>query len=191
MMYDCIVDIGHYNCDSGATNGSYTEVQFTKSIADEVVSILKVNNLKVATTDGSLSNRTNFENQVGAKCFVSIHINAGGGTGFENWIFKKGGEGERLASSIEKYYQVLPLRNRGIKENQSFYVLRNTKCPAVLVECGFIDNTYDLPYIVNNQKAIASSIASGILSYLKPTPNKKVETIYISKDIEKLEVILK
>lgn len=189
-MYDCIIDIGHYNCDSGAVNGSYKEVDFTKSISDKVVSILKEKNLKVATTDGSLSNRTNFENQVGAKCFVSIHVNAGGGTGFESWIYKKGGEAERLASSIEKYYKLLPIRNRGIKENPSFYVLRNTKCPAVIFECAFIDSQ-DLEFLRLKQNEISVAIASGICYYLNVNTSSlqnidTVHTVSIPKNVNKL-----
>lgn len=59
----------------------------------------------------------------------------------------------------------------GLKGNRSdgtveenFYVLRKTRMPASLVECGFMDSTTDIRYILdtNWSKAIALGIAEGI-----------------------------
>lgn len=192
-MYDVIIDKGHVDCESGAVNGQYKECDMTNIIGDKVINILKnTYKLNVGCTTGTLSARTSYENKNGCKCFVSIHINAGGGTGFENWIYSKGGEAEKLASSIEKYYQVLPLKNRGIKTN-SFYVLKNTKAPAVLVECGFIDTSSDLQYLLNNYDNVANAIAQGIANYVgkSPATTERVEKITLSKDVSKLEIYFK
>ena len=192
-MYDVIIDKGHVDCESGAVNGQYKECDMTNIIGDKVINILKSTyKLNVGCTTGRLSNRVKFENKNGCKCFVSIHINAGGGTGFENWIYSFGGEAEKLASSIENYYKVLPLKNRGIKSN-SFYVLKNTKAPACLVECGFIDTSSDLQYLLNNYDNVANAIAQGIANYVNasvsaPATTERVEKITLPKDVSKIEI---
>ena len=54
--------------------------------------------------------------------------------------------------------------NRGIKEG-SFYVLRNTDMPAVLIETAFIDNPIDEQLLVNYNNNFARAIAQGIFNY--------------------------
>lgn len=192
-MFDVIIDKGHYPIEPGASANGYKESDLTNSIGEKVISILRNEyKLNVGCSTGTLQERTTYENKNGCKCFVSIHINAGGGTGFESWIYKKGGEAEKIASSINSKLQAHPLKNRGIKENQSFYVLKNTKAPAVLIECAFIDNLNDIQYVSNNIESISKSIADAIGNYL----GKKVEStsstkiITIEKGISTIEIRL-
>lgn len=189
-MHDVIIDIGHFNCDSGAVNGSYREVDFTKSISDKVVTNLKKYSLNVGTTSGTLANRTEYENKNGCNIFVSIHCNAGGGVGFESWIYKTGGEAEKLASSInQKYEAVMKMRNRGIKVNPEFWVLKNTKAPAVIFECGFVDSS-DLDILRTRQDDIAKGITEGIINYLgvskSPSSNATEYSVTIPKNVSKV-----
>ena len=189
-MHDVIIDIGHFNCDSGAVNGSYREVDFTKSISDKVVTNLKKYCLNVGTTSGTLANRTAYENKNGCKIFVSIHCNAGGGVGFESWIYKTGGEAEKIASSINQSYEaVMKMRNRGIKVNPSFYVLKNTKAPAVIFECGFVDSS-DLDILRTKQDDIAKGITEGIINYLgvskTASSNPTEYSVTIPKNVSKV-----
>lgn len=48
-----------------------------------------------------------------------------------------------------------------------FYVLKNTNCPAVLVECFFQDNKYDVEFLLSDigRFAITRIITEGILRY--------------------------
>ena len=52
---------------------------------------------------------------------------------------------------------------------KSFYVLRKTKCPALLIECGFMDSVRDLHIIKTEDFAwgIAHAIADFVLNDIK------------------------
>jgi len=80
--------------------------------------------------------------------FISIHSNAGGGSGFE--VFTSPGEtaSDDIATIIgEEYKLVFPSRklradfsDRDLDKEAKFYVLTKTKMPAVLTENFFMDN---------------------------------------------------
>lgn len=111
--------------------------------------------------------------------FVSVHNNAGGGTGWE--IFTSPGEtksdklAEYITNAVEHIYkrEGLGLRydmSDGDKDKEAnFYVLRKTKCPAVLLECGFFDNRKDFDLLSDPifQGDLASFIVTGILNYIE------------------------
>lgn len=52
---------------------------------------------------------------------------------------------------------------------ESFYVLRKTKCPAVLTENFFQDNKEDVAYLLSEdgKQAIVSVHVDGIINYIK------------------------
>jgi N-acetylmuramoyl-L-alanine amidase len=45
---------------------------------------------------------------------------------------------------------------------------RDTKCPAVLVECLFMDNKEDCSYLLSNEgkETIANLLVNGIINYI-------------------------
>ena len=55
--------------------------------------------------------------------------------------------------------------NRGIKQ-RGYYVLRNCRVPAVLVECGFLTNRQDgrLALDARYRDRLASEIAKGVIA---------------------------
>lgn len=195
-MFDVIIDKGHYPVESGAVANGYKESDMTNIIGDKVISILKNSGLSVGCSTGTLQQRSSYENTNGCKAFVSIHINAGGGTGFESWIYAKNSDCEKLANCINtKYENSTKMKNRGIKEQPEFYVLKNTKAPAVLFECGFIDTSSDLNYITTNYDKISTAIADGIASYLGKSIHTNStqsthQVITIEKGIKTIEIRL-
>ena len=56
---------------------------------------------------------------------------------------------------------------REIKENDSYYVLKNTGIPIVIVECGFLSNEAETTKLKDTeyQKQMAEAIADGVLQY--------------------------
>lgn len=95
---------------------------------------------------------------------VSIHLNAGGGTGVEVYIYSEDMRkcAEITCDLISRY---LGIRNRGVKVNKSLYVLRKTAAPAMLVECAFVDNETDRERW--NYERVASSIAQALFATTK------------------------
>ena len=60
----------------------------------------------------------------------------------------------------------LQLRNRGVKINPDFYVLRRTDMPAMLIELAFITNHSDAQKLENDQALFAQAIYDGLVEYL-------------------------
>ncbi len=99
--------------------------------------------------DISLSKRVGRANAIQEKTWLlSIHANAGGGEGTEVFTSKGETYSDPIASSVvselEKFAKVRKDYSDGDSDKEeNFYILRNTSMPAVLVECGFMDNEED------------------------------------------------
>ena len=91
---------------------------------------------------------------------ISIHLNAGGGTGCEVWNYDSRTKAisDRICSNISS---ALGIANRGTKYEPQLYVLRNSNALALLVECCFVDNMTDKN--AWNADKCAKAIAEGIL----------------------------
>ena len=125
--------------------------------------------------DVPLSTRVRIANRV-SDYFISIHHNAGikGGHGGGIVVFYYSGKPERERQARALYNRAVAIT--GLKGNRSnpvvkkaFYVLRKTKCPALLIECGFMDSVRDLPIIKTEDFAwgIAHAIADFVLNDIK------------------------
>jgi N-acetylmuramoyl-L-alanine amidase len=103
--------------------------------------------------------------------FISLHSNAstnkgwGRARGVTVFYYRGSVEGKKLAQCISDSLALKSkLKNRGIKPC-SFYVLKNTTMPAVLIECGFMDNKKDLEIIKNDVDIHACAITQGVVNY--------------------------
>lgn len=178
------LDPGHNDCctDAGAEGNSLREQDLTLDIALKLKSLLKYNGFAVVltregpfvkgthqTVKQSLQSRCHIANRAGANLFLSLHINAGGGSGTEVYALP-GGRAEKLAG-ILLYYLIQEARwaNRGVKTNRRFYVLVNTLMPAVLTENGFIDNACDAAKLREPgfRQSLARAHAKGICDFYK------------------------
>lgn len=117
-----------------------------------------------------LQGRCDLANRLEADAFVSIHLNAGPpqARGFEVFSFPGSREGVRLRDTIlGEIAKAFPSwTNRGAKE-ANFAVLRGTKMPAALVECGFVTNTEEERKLHDPaiRQRMAEAITRGILNY--------------------------
>lgn len=122
---------------------------------------------RVKTVTESLAMRCSIANAAKCDYFISIHHNAGGGEGSE--VFAISAAGKQLAESVLKTLCSLGFKNRGVKSN-SFYVLKNTKMPAILIEVCFIDKKADCDLWNSlGAKSIAQAIFHGLNKQLKFT----------------------
>jgi len=120
-------------------------------------------------TDTPLSTRCNRANTAGAHLYVSVHANANTGQwgdwgGIETYTWNKG-DSLRIGKLIhQELLKGTQLTDRGVKDGTWLYVLKNTKMPAVLVECGFMDSRKDADYLRKEsyRKECAVEIAKGI-----------------------------
>jgi N-acetylmuramoyl-L-alanine amidase len=170
-----VVDPGHGGSDVGAVGvGGLSEVDVVDPISREVAQILEQNGVQVVLTRQDnrtveLAPRTQLANRLNATLFVSIHANAAyraGASGLETFYYQ---DGYRLAQYIQNSMLAnFQMPDRGVKRAR-FYVLRNTRMPSVLVETGFLTNTYDAAILANpaQRSRMAQAIAQGILQYLR------------------------
>lgn len=174
MAKKVFIDAGHGGSDSGAVGVKNSkEKDITLSVAKKVEELLKKQGIDVRLsrdTDKyiSLSERSKMANEWGADCFVSIHCNAFNNIAKGLEVFSLNSNTSDLAKYVlegilnENAYTL----NRGVKF-ANFYVLKNTKMRACLVETGFIDNTDDYKILIEKQDEISLGIAKGICKYLK------------------------
>lgn len=180
-IYD---DAGHGGTDPGAVGHGIKEADVTLAVAIQVADHLRRHDLEVKmsrmdNSSKSLKARTDEANAWGANAYVSIHCNAAASpeaNGFEVWhtIHVSRSKGDELARAIVSWLdQLTPLTNRGARSKagssgQDYYhVIRETKMPAVIVECGFVSSSKDAAYLrsASGQAAIAEAIARGVVEW--------------------------
>ena len=177
--FSVVLDPGHGGPDPGAIGiGGMRETDIVLEVSKIVKKLLSEKGVKVFLTrkneiDMDLPPRVSFANNTDADIFVSIHANASRGkrkdiNGLETFYFR-GWRGRLLAKRIQK--QILRVSpgspDRGVKQGR-FYVIKNTRMPAVLVEIGFLTGRLDARRLekITHRKRLAYAIAKGILEYL-------------------------
>lgn len=171
-----IIDPGHGGKDPGAIGlRGLREKDVILPVSQEVSRILEGQGVQVIMTRKSdyfvsLKGRTDMANRVGADLFVSIHANAIGKgrtdvNGFEIFYFGNRGLSDAIHRSVMRSINI---RDRGVKRAR-FYVLRNSRMPATLVEMGFLTGNEDSAKLSNPsfRSQMAQAIARGILEYIQ------------------------
>lgn len=113
------------------------------------------------------------------KIFLSVHSNAFGRSGWESpsgietWFYHNSRSGQALARVFQKHLiKELGWKNRKLKSypgKKQFYVLRNTKMPAVLTENGFYTNKEECRLLLKDsvRQQIADAHVAAILEIEK------------------------
>jgi len=186
-MVKIYIDPGHGGADSGATGHGLQEKKLTLQIALKAREELSNYNnvtVKMSRTNDktvSLQQRTNEANAWNADYYVSIHINSGGGTGFESYIYNQlsnTGKTAKMRSTLhDAVAKANDLKDRG-KKKENFHVLRETKMEAVLTENGFIDTNADAKKLKDTEwiNKVGKAHADGIVKIfnLKKKTNSNV-----------------
>ena len=101
---------------------------------------------------------------------LSLHMNAGGGTGAECFYYDYSIKGRNMAKKLlDKYCETTKLNNRGAKPdrksaNKYLWWIKRTLPWALLLELCFIDNKEDATYFRNNREQVAQGVFEGILN---------------------------
>ena len=166
-----VIDAGHGGFDRGGIAGQrIPEKTMTLDVALRLQKILQDTGYRVVMTRESdvfvpLGTRVAIANSYPNGILVCIHFNAArrsGASGIETYFYSR--DSLTLASAI--HYHVAggaPSSNRGVRR-RGYFVLRRTRIPAVLVECGFLTNPTEGRYVQNNsyRQKLAEEIARGI-----------------------------
>lgn len=118
--------------------------------------------------DIPLAERTTKANSANCDFYISIHhdagVNGGSGGGITAFVYPTASkQSVTLRDNVYKHI----IKETGLKGNRStplqtanLHVVRETKMPAMLIECGFMDSSADVPIILTD--AFAQSAAKGI-----------------------------
>lgn len=167
-----VIDAGHGGKDKGAFHGGIRESRLTLGLAQRLEKLLAKKGLRTVMTRRSdvfvsLGRRVAIANRYRSAVFVSIHFNACGDPRYRGTeIFYGGPSSRKLAKSIQgRLASRLKTRDRGVKI-RPYKVLRLTRCPAVLVECGFLTNAAERARCrtAAYQQTAAQAICDGILA---------------------------
>jgi len=172
-----VIDPGHSGpVEPGACAVGVRECDVVLSIATLLNERLTENGHEVLLTrtgdidhDG-LAFRAELANANEADVFVSLHANGAANPaahGTEVYHYPGSERGRRLAMCLQaQLVAELNTADRGVKE-ADFQVLRETVCPAALVEVAFISNEVDRRLLNGyvGQLAVAVAVASGLADY--------------------------
>jgi N-acetylmuramoyl-L-alanine amidase len=185
-----VIDAGHGGDDPGkiGINGA-KEKDVNLSIARRVKAYLEKEDIRVIMTreteDGlydadashkkvqDMKRRIAIIEETAPDLTVSIHQNSYPEEyvhGAQVFYYEGSVEGQELADKIQKRLieGADPGNKRQIKANSSYYLLKKTKIPIVIVECGFLSNRTEAEALCSDeyQDCIAWEITLGILQYL-------------------------
>ena len=195
-MFKLALNAGHYKytagkrCNASLDPSQTREWVLNDRICDKIEKILAeydgIEVLRIDDTTGekdiSLYNRTLKANNWGADFWLGIHHNAAGkvfsGGGIVAYVYTSP---SAKALEWQKALYNASVNATGLSGNRSaplakknLHECRETKMPAVLMECGFMDSTVDCPIILSEGFAdkIAKAFADVIIE--KSGATKKV-----------------
>jgi len=191
-----LLDNGHGADTKGkrSPDGRLLEYKYAREIAERIERELKAKGYDAQRivpeqNDVPLPERARRVNEICGRVgtdnviFISIHCNAAGNG---QWLKARGwsaftSKGQTKADILANHLYAAAenvLAGHKIRKDMSdgdpdweegFYVLRKTKCPAVLTENLFQDNKEDVAFLLSEEgkEAIVKLHVDGIVSYLK------------------------
>ncbi|SCL85253.1 N-acetylmuramoyl-L-alanine amidase [Sporanaerobacter sp. PP17-6a] len=192
-IFDCGA-IGNGKREADITNETVALlIPILKSQGHTVINVTPYNEKFKCKKDHHIL-RCKRADEFNADLYLDIHINAGGGSGVECWIYDKASKSytyaEKICNSISTN---IGLKNRGIKVSKDFYTLKLSKCPAMIIEGCFIDNVDDMKKLTPEKYAksiaktfeVEKSIAKSSSEYYEKYGLKIIETapdnVYVAK----------
>jgi N-acetylmuramoyl-L-alanine amidase len=185
-----VIDVGHGGNDPGKVGiNNALEKDVNLAIALKLKTILEQQDIEVVMTreeDKGLYKESDNNKKVAdmkARCAlieeikpvmtVSIHQNSyhtSDISGAQVFYYSRSEQGKTLAEIMQKQLiRVLDSSNtRAAKANDSYYLLKNTTCPIVIVECGFLSNQKEAELLCDEryQEKVAWAVHMGVMEYI-------------------------
>lgn len=186
-----VVDAGHGGFDSGKVGiNDALEKDINLAIAKKLKEMLEQKNIQVVMTreddnglyddkeenkkQQDMKRRCSLINESGAVAAVSIHQNSyteESVHGPQVFYYETSAKAKELASVLQESLNgnLQIDRPREIKANDSYYLLRKTAVPTVIVECGFLSNGAEAAKLITDtyQEQVAQAVCEGIVQYLE------------------------
>lgn len=185
-----VIDAGHGGTDPGKVGiNGVLEKDINLQIANILKMFLEANDIEVIMTretdDGlcdsdaenkkvqDMKRRIALIEESSPVVAVSIHQNSYPEeyvSGAQVFYYTDSTEGKRLAEKIQIQLieDLVPEKERQIKANDSYYLLKKTAKPIVIVECGFLSNSREADKLSTSlyQEKVAWAIHLGVLQYI-------------------------
>lgn len=172
-----VIDPGHGGEDPGASS-DYTkkhEKDFTLKVSKSLAKRLKGLGAHVILTredDSNLSlrNRAKLANEETADVFISLHFDSSGenneNSGITSYYYNK--HDLALSQVINHSLKKINIQNNG-DQFGDFMVLRESDCPSVLLEMGYMNNKKDVKRIESKkyQQQLVYRISDGLENYFR------------------------
>ena len=194
--FTVVVDAGHGGDDPGKIGiNKALEKDINLSIAKKLQKCLEKSGVNTVMTredekglyDSSASNKK--QDDMRKRCekidganpvfTVSVHQNSYTSEsvhGPQVFYYTHSAEGQEVAKCIQDAMneQLKVDRPREIKGNETYYLLKKTKSPTIIVECGFLSNNAEAAKLVTEeyQEQVAKAICEGILQWLNSKAGK-------------------
>lgn len=114
---------------------------------------------------------------------ISIHQNSytdSSVSGPQVFYYEQSAEGAKIAAILQEQLNASlePEKPRACKSNGSYYILKKTPTPTVIVECGFLSNEAETALLVTDeyQQKLARAVYLGACAYLNRTGEETAET---------------
>ncbi|MDD7177700.1 MAG: N-acetylmuramoyl-L-alanine amidase [Lachnospiraceae bacterium] len=197
--YQVVIDVGHGGIDSGKVSADgILEKDVNLVIAKKLKALLEQEDVCVTLTRDSdtglyhegdsnkkvadLQNRCALIEKIDPDCTVSIHQNSFSSPevkGAQVFFYGQSEEGENLAKLIQESLieRADPQNHRQAKANESYYLLKRTVSPTVIVECGFLSNPQEAELLTDEdyQNRLVWAIHMGVMEFLYGAYEQKVE----------------
>ena len=178
-----VVDPGHGGEDPGKVGiNDVLEKDLNLQIAKKVKKLLEEAGIKIVMTRTNdkvpdakkedLNQRVQLINDTKPKLALCIHQNSypdakiKGAQVFYHTITP---EAEDVASIVQEQLRTVdPTNTRQIKENDTYFMLKNTQVPTIIVECGFLTNPDEAAKLTQEdyQDKLAQAICEGVVKWL-------------------------
>ena len=121
-----------------------------------------------------MQKRVDIINNSNAILAISIHQNSfqqESSKGAQVFYYQESDKGKVLAETLQETIKdvIADGNHRVAKSNSSYYLLRKTQCPLVIVECGFLTNSKEAKLLTDEsyQKKMAGAIRDGVNKYVE------------------------
>jgi N-acetylmuramoyl-L-alanine amidase len=188
-----LIDVGHGGVDSGTSYGNLYEKEINLQVGKRLYELLTKEGYQtilnrdrdVALSDDNrwlnspsrhirdLAQRKHLAKEVAPQLMISLHV---------NWssderqsgplvIYQSNNQSYLLADIMQHALnQVFGTREEPVR-GRTYYLLKHSYCPSVIVEMGFISNARDRAYLTTpaKQQQIARAMADAVGEYLLVT----------------------
>ena len=179
-----VIDPGHGGSNPGAVANNTREADTNLAVglklrnklaqAGAKVIMTRTSDHNVASADSSLAEELQARVDIAAKnkadIFVSLHSNSNPNSAIKGIMtFYPSGKSPALAQTVHaSLIKTTGAVDKGIAP-ATFYVLRNTTMPSILVEMGFVTNTQEAKLLQSDayREKIATGIFNGIVEYFQ------------------------